>query len=257
VAGTVALMLSTQPALAPAQVRELLRATARPFPTTGGDNGDGTPVPQCALPQPLGAPQVDQLQCYCTTSACGAGMLDAGAAVFAAQAVQTARSTSTGTKVPVVEYYHAAFDHYFITSLPDEIAKLDNGTFVGWARTGRSFKVYASADAPSWTVPVCRFFSTTFAPKSSHFYSALVNECDGLRSNPNWQFEDYVFNVASPAIDGSCPIGHAPVYRVYNNGQGGAPNHRFTTDLSARSQMLAQGYVAEGYGIGVSMCSPN
>jgi serine protease len=257
VAGTAALILSTQPALAPAQVRELLRATARPFPTAGGDNGDGTPVPQCALPQPLGSAQMDQLQCYCTTSTCGAGMLDAGAAVRAAQAVQTAKSTPAGAKVAVIEYYHAAFDHYFITSLPDEIAKLDNGTFVGWTRTGRSFNVYASADAPSWTVSVCRFFSTTFASKSSHFYSALVNECDGLRSNPNWQFEDYVFNVAFPAIDGSCPIGHAPVYRVYNSGQGGAPNHRFTTDLSARSQMLAQGYMAEGYGIGVSMCSPN
>ena len=48
-----------------------------------------------------------------------------------------------------------------------------------------------------------------------------------------------------------------PVYRLYNNGRGAAPNHRFTTDLAVRSQMLAQGYVAEGYGIGVSMCSPN
>ena len=29
------------------------------------------------------AAQIDQLQCYCTTSTCGAGMLDAGAAVLA------------------------------------------------------------------------------------------------------------------------------------------------------------------------------
>jgi serine protease len=85
VAGTVALMLSAQPALTPIQVRAALQATARPFPTTGGDNGDGTPVLQCTVPQPIGAPQVDQLQCYCTTSTCGAGMLDAGAAVLAAQ----------------------------------------------------------------------------------------------------------------------------------------------------------------------------
>jgi hypothetical protein len=149
-------------------------------------------------------------------------MLDAGAAVRAAQAVQTAKSTPAGAKVAVVENYHAAFDHYFITSLPDEIAKLDNGTFVGWTRTGSSFNVYASADAPSWRVSVGCFFSTTFAPKSSHFHSALVNECEGLRSNPNWQFEDYVSSVVFPAIDGSCPIGHAPVYRVDNSGQGGS-----------------------------------
>src|SRR6187431_753626 len=43
-----------------------------------------------------------------------------------------------------IEYYHAVFDHYFITTIADEITKLDNGTFVGWARTGRQFKVYTA-----------------------------------------------------------------------------------------------------------------
>ena len=170
----------------------------------------------------------------------------------------TVKSTVVpGGHSAAVEYHHAAFDHYFVTSIAGEIGKLDNGTFVGWARTGKSFNVYASDGAPATSVPVCRFFSTSFSPKSSHFYSALATECNGLRSNPNWQFEDYVFNVVQPAGDGSCPTGHAPVYRVYNNGQGAAPNHRFTTDLAVRSQMLAQGYIAEGYGIGVSMCAPN
>jgi serine protease len=84
VAGTAALMLSVQPSLTPAQVRGLLQLTARPFPTTGSINSDGTPVPQCTAPQTVGTSQVDQLECYCTTSTCGAGMLDAGAAVLAA-----------------------------------------------------------------------------------------------------------------------------------------------------------------------------
>ncbi len=85
VAGTVALMLSAAPSMTPAQVRLVLQATARPFPTSGGDNGDGSPVPQCAVPQydALGKP-IDQYQCYCTVNTCGAGMLDAGAAVLAA-----------------------------------------------------------------------------------------------------------------------------------------------------------------------------
>ena len=87
VSGTVALMLSVQPTLTPLQARIVLQASARPFPTTGGDNGDGTTVLQCAAPQftPLGQP-IDQLQCYCTIDTCGAGMLDAGAAVVGAQA---------------------------------------------------------------------------------------------------------------------------------------------------------------------------
>jgi Subtilase family len=86
VAGTVALMLSAQPALTPAAIQALLRTTARPFPTTGGDNGDGTPVLQCAVPPPIGSAQFDQLQCYCTTTTCGAGIVDAGAAVLSARA---------------------------------------------------------------------------------------------------------------------------------------------------------------------------
>ncbi len=83
VAAVAGLMVSQQPALTPAQVRTALRASARPFPTSGADNGPGdpTPVPQCRAP----ASGVDQLQCYCPNdgSLCGAGMLDAGRAVAA------------------------------------------------------------------------------------------------------------------------------------------------------------------------------
>jgi len=84
VAGTAALMLSAQPMLTPSTLRTLLQGSARPFPTRGGESGDGTSVSQCTLPQFNGSTPVDQLQCYCTTATCGAGMLDAGAAVSAA-----------------------------------------------------------------------------------------------------------------------------------------------------------------------------
>ena len=153
-----------------------------------------------------------------------------------------------------IEYYHAEFDHYFITTLADEITKLDNGTIAGWARTGRQFNVFASAAAG--LSPVCRFFSAAFAPKSSHFYTALPSECAAVKANTDWVFEAEVFFVASPAGDGSCAAGTIPVYRLYNNGQGGAPNHRFTTDLSLQSAMIAKGWIPEGQGIGVTMCVP-
>jgi serine protease len=82
VAATVGLVWSMQPALGVGQVRSVLQASARPFPSSGADNGpdDTTPVLACQPPQA----GVDQLQCYCNTSLCGAGMLDAGAAVRAA-----------------------------------------------------------------------------------------------------------------------------------------------------------------------------
>ena len=84
VAGTVGLMLSAQPALTAAEVLAVLKASARSFPTTGGSNDDNTPVRQCTAPQfDANNKPIDQLQCYCTTTTCGAGMLNAGAAVSA------------------------------------------------------------------------------------------------------------------------------------------------------------------------------
>jgi serine protease len=82
VAGTAALMLSTRSTLMPAQIRQILQSTARPFPTTGGSDG----TPQCTAPQfdAAGNP-IDQLECYCTTNVCGAGMLDTYASVLTAQ----------------------------------------------------------------------------------------------------------------------------------------------------------------------------
>ncbi len=160
-----------------------------------------------------------------------------------------------GTKRPVVEYYHAAFDHYFVTDIPDEITKLDNGTFQGWVRTGESFSAYASP--PTGSAGVCRFFSTTFSPKSSHFYTPDANECGVVRANADWQFEAVVFGVLAPGPAGNCPDGTGAVYRLYNNGQGAAPNHRYTTSLATRAQMMGKGWIPEGYGdLGVIMCSP-
>ena len=155
--------------------------------------------------------------------------------------------------VEAAEYHHSAFDHYFVTTIPDEIRKLDAGEFVGWARTGRSLNVYPAATAG--LVTVCRFFSTAFGLKSSHFYAALSEECALVKSNPNWMFEGDAFLVGLPMADGTCGGASIPVYRLYNNGTGGAPNHRFTTDVQLQGLMRAQGWIAEGYGIGVSMCA--
>jgi serine protease len=81
VAGVAALVLSVHPGMAPQEVTRLLQATARPFPTVGSVPSSSA-APECTLPQYnlMGMP-VDQLECYCTTATCGAGMLDAGAAL--------------------------------------------------------------------------------------------------------------------------------------------------------------------------------
>ena len=81
VAGVAALVLSVQPALTPQQVRVVLQSTARQFPTTSDTAG----VPQCTAPQFDGSgTPIAQGECICTIDTCGAGMLNAGAAVTAA-----------------------------------------------------------------------------------------------------------------------------------------------------------------------------
>jgi serine protease len=72
VAGTAALMLSVKPDLTPSQIRQLLMSTARTFPVY-------TDIQNCHAPDAN-----PQDQCNCTTTTCGAGMLDTSAAVSAA-----------------------------------------------------------------------------------------------------------------------------------------------------------------------------
>lgn len=161
----------------------------------------------------------------------------------------------TAGTVDLIEYFHAAFGHYFVTYLAGEISKLDDGTFAGWSRTGKQLKAYTATAAG--LSPVCRFFTVAFPPKSSHFYTPNAPECAGLQPSAVWQFEGEVFFTQQATVAGVCPPNTLPVYRMYNNGQSGAPNHRYTTDFTVREQMLAQGWIPEGAGtLGVIMCAP-
>jgi len=151
----------------------------------------------------------------------------------------------------VVEYFHTGFGHYFMTADPAEIAGLDGGAYGGvFTRTGQVFK---ALDGPAaGAIAVCRFFTVAFAPKSSHFYTADSPECAGLKSNPNWQYEKIAFFNAVP-YRGACPQDTVPVYRVYNNGMTGAPNHRFTTSLAIHDDFVQnRGWTS----VGVRFCAP-
>lgn len=101
VAGTVGLMLSVDPSLTPARTREILQSTARPFPTTRALVGGEQPVPACRAPD-----ATEQLECFCTTTTCGAGMLDTGAAVALTQAQ---RSTTMSVAQRDIIRLHQAF----------------------------------------------------------------------------------------------------------------------------------------------------
>jgi hypothetical protein len=163
--------------------------------------------------------------------------------------------------VSVVEYYNAAFDHYFMTPLPAEIALCDAATppCAGWTVTGHTFDAFASGAEPDGSVPACRFYNDSFGSKSSHFYALHGGGCEAtLHYFPDWQLESAdLFAAEAPLPDGTCNSGFVPVFRLYNDGMGGAPNHRFTSDATLRAQMIAAGWIAEGAGsVGVAFCSP-
>jgi hypothetical protein len=106
--------------------------------------------------------------------------------------------------------------------------------------------MYAIATAGA--SPVCRFFSTLFDPKS-HFYTPFPTECASLKTSGGWQFKARVTmcsSLPSPASMARVPLASA-VYRLYNNGQGGAPNHRYDRDQCAGSDDAA-GWIIEGNG---------
>lgn len=139
-----------------------------------------------------------------------------------------------------IEYFHSGFGHYFVTSQSDEIVGLDTGVFAGWARTGQTFKVWTEG---AGLADLCRFFTEFFAPKSSHFYTAIASECESVKQDPVWQYEKIAAKVALP-IAGACSTG-IPLYRLYNDGKTGAPNHRYTTSTTVRAEMIAQGFIPE------------
>jgi len=235
VAGTVALMLSAQPWLTPTEVNAALQSSARAFPSRA-QPGD---VPDCHAPD-----NSDQLECFCTTSTCGAGMLDAAAAV--------ASVSPTGS---VVEFYNTTLDHYFITADSSEAAAIDDGSAgPGWIRTGNSFKSGGSA-------PVCRFYGSLSPGPNSHFYTVDAGECAYLKrlqaSTPSkqkrWNFESLDFS-STPATNGTCPSWTVPVYRAYNDGfaRGDDSNHRISSSPSAIQEVVTRGWSNEG----VVMCAP-
>ena len=71
-----------------------------------------------------------------------------------------------------------------------------------------------------------------------------------------WLMEDdNEFQIELPnKTTGVCPAGTIRVYRLSN--QPGDGSHRYTTCVAIKAQMLAAGYVAEGYGPDrVAMCA--
>ena len=221
VSGIASLVLSVAPGLSAATLRDLLKASAKPFPAASD----------------------------CRTLGCGAGILDAGTSV------RNAIATNGGTaRATAVEYYNAHLDHYFMTWAADEILMLDDGTAIkGWGRTGRTFEVLLTPALG--TAAVCRIYIPP-GKGDGHYFGRDTNECARtLAQNPSFVSEAPAFFYLFTASAGVCPEATLPMYRVYSNRADA--NHRYTTDRAVRDQMVALGWLAEGDGEDhVVMCTP-
>jgi serine protease len=226
VAGTAAMMFARNPFLTAGRVMDIITGSAREF----------------------------RFDSFCSqVSLCGSGLLDTGAAI--ASTLPGGGAPPPGA-FPVVEYYNAALDHYFITATPAEINYIDAFRSASFQRTGLYFYAFLSPmAAPPASSPVCRFYAGGLI--NSHFFSASFFECQFVRSYwaGTWQLETpTAFYIQTPDSHGNCPSGTLPVYRFFNNRNDA--NHRYTVDLSVRRAMLNRAWVPEGNGANaVAMCS--
>jgi len=159
--------------------------------------------------------------------------------------------------VPVVEFYNTTLRHYFITASVAEAAGIDAGAAgPGWQRTGETLRAWqpltaaSLAGVPQLARTLCRFYGTPGRGPNSHFYTINTPECDAVRTDPGWTFENYAFYAYAPlaaAAGNTCPGGLLPVYRAYNNGFAqNDSNHRYTTSPAIYQQMRQQGWAGEG-----------
>src|SRR5208283_4292717 len=213
VAGTASLMIARNANLTPGHIQEIITGATRLFAT-------GT---SCGL-----------------SGLCGSGLLDS---TLALQSTFPGSEVAPPGTMPVIEYYDAGLDHYFITANATEIATYDAALV---PRTGELFYAWTDpALAPTNAVPVCRFYAGGLI--NSHYYTADPSQCQYMIENasPTWQLENKAaFYVQVPDATGACETGLLPVYKFFDNRVDA--NQRHTIDLSVRRAMINRAWVPQG-----------
>lgn len=162
--------------------------------------------------------------------------------------------------LPVVEFYNAARNHYFITQDVAEAQRLDLGLAQGWRRTGAVFLAMPAGSAVAKSQPVCRFYGLPEAGLDSHFFSVSPVECARVieQFGSSWAletaeaFREFLPDVAT----GACAAGTVPLYRAWNNRVDA--NHRYTLSKWVIASMVSRTWIPEGYGSSaVAMCVPH
>ena len=159
------------------------------------------------------------------------------------------------TSMSVVEFYHAAFDHYFITWMPDEIAILDTGHADQRLDAHRPLFQDLHFPAVRNLAGVSLLHSAVrWAIRTSSVAAPRSAKRQGRRIRAS-RWRTRASCTCSCPSAGVCPANTIQVYRVFSNRPDA--NHRYMIDKAVRDQMVAKGWLAEGDGPDlVVMCAP-
>jgi serine protease len=209
VAGTVALILAAQPNLTNQLVIDILKSTARQFPLVS----DTTPTPPvCTAPTSNSS---GQDECICTTSTCGAGMLDAGAAVTLASTISPSARAPTAVVSPTTSS----------VAVGSMVTLGGSGSIVGSSGTALTYQ---------WTIPDSDTFITLGASTGS---SVVVTGAKAGTGQVQLTVFDSTTGLSNSATV-SVTVTAAPASTGGGGGGGGAANPAWLAALALAGLLL-------------------
>lgn len=200
VSGIVGLMASVRPDLTSAEAIQILRSTARAFPTTG--SGSSPNPPQCLAPT-----ATVQDECYCTTSTCGAGMVDAGRAVARALALSGGAVTLTESPARGLQ----AGQTLTLTATPVGLPGTRTIVSTAWVVVAGGGIVSAFASSNTTTA--------TVVPSAAGTFTVRADATDNLGTVYR---QTAIVNVSGAAASGGTPGGSTPTGGGGSGGGGGS-----------------------------------
>jgi hypothetical protein len=151
---------------------------------------------------------------------------------------------------PVVEFYHAASDRYFVTQDADEIRALDRDVESGWRRTGYEFLAYRPGEGDARLQRIARYRGRSQSTSGSYaFVPALSSEALALtigESAADWTLDladAFEVHAADPQT-GACPLATVPVVRLTNSGADA--RQRLVSEVALVDRMIASGWISRG-----------
>ena len=181
-------------------------------------------------------------------------LLQLTAATACAASVLSPIWAASAPDMTVVEYFHSASGHYFMTGSADDQRLLESAPAnASFAPTGRSFAAWSAGNTsrPTEAIAVARFFSPASA---SHVFTSKSSDISLLRSLPatnsgsGFVDEGTAFFALAPA-NGRCDLGQKAIFRAFNNRPDG--NHRYSNELELHATMVASGFSDDA----VAFCS--